>query len=240
MMNRLELANTKNFIIKNKKYSNQPVLLIIDHASGYGTSIHLSTWAHFWKTFGLLSTTVEFNNPNPFAAMIPHFFEMIPIYGTGKDIIMKMVKRLMRGDCVLIAPEGAPPYGKYTNTGFIQEMFTGPARVAYTYWKLTGKKLIIQPVCSLGANNAFPPYPSKKKIKKTKIIVKFGKAYTLTFSEVPSREEIKEKTHQIAMSVAKIWGQKKLIPNYSMTRRKEFEKTGEHRVYKSYSRDEEN
>jgi len=221
MLNRLELIDKKNLIIKKRDYSGEPILVVQNHSSERDGSMCMATWSHFGKLIGVFTAIMEFNSKNPFIALKVHFFEMIPIIGRGNEVIMKMVKRLLKGDFVLIFPEGAQPKKEYTNTGFVQECFTGSARVAYNYWQITGKKLIIQPCCTIGANNVFTPFKTEKKLKKTRIRLKFGIPFTLDFSKNPNYIEFKEKSHEIAIRIAEIWGQKKLIPNYTMILMKE-------------------
>jgi len=121
-------------------------------------------------------------------------------------------------DIIFLAPTGNFPTGKWANTGFVGEGFSGAARVAYTYWKQTGKKLAIQPACSLGVNIAYSPVNRKEKSERMlnhKIIIKFGHSFTLNFSINPGKEEIKSKSHEIDTHIAQIWGQKSIVPNLS-------------------------
>jgi 1-acyl-sn-glycerol-3-phosphate acyltransferase len=231
---RLEFRDIQNLIINNKNYTGEPILILQNHSSSRDVLIILSSWAHFGVPTSVLGSTFSFSVKNRLSCIISHFFEMIPMYGSGEDIVNSITNRLIKGDCIGILPEGAQPSKNYKNLGLVQEIYTGPARIAYKYWKSTGKKLIIQPICSIGANNVFPPFNSEKKITKTKIILKCGKPFTLSFSELPDSNEIKEKTEHIAMRLATIWRQKELIPNYSFGDRHTFiEKKGKYRFYTS-------
>jgi 1-acyl-sn-glycerol-3-phosphate acyltransferase len=234
---RLELKDVRNLYIKSKQYTGKPFLIVQNHCSSRDVIMLITIWAHLGKYSSVLVSTLAFNKKNRLSTIFSHFLELIPHYGTGQNIVLNMTKRLLNGDLVAIFPEGSQPHKEFKNSGFVQEMYTGATRVAYCYWKLTGKNLIIQPSCSLGANNVFPPRNPKEKIKKTKIFLKFGEPFILEFSEQVEFNEIREKTREIAMNIAKIWGQKKLIPNYNFEGRKSyFKKSGKFRMYTALNR----
>lgn len=235
-MNRIELRDKTNIKPLQKSYCGQPFLIIANHCASLDVIMHTSIWAHlgfFTQTF---TSEYSFNTRHYYFPMLTHFAEMIPRYGLGESSIRRMVNRLVLGDIVKLYPEGSYPSGKYINSGFTQEPYTGSARVAYTYWKKTGKKLLIQPVASLGANLAYPPktkHVKSKPIRNHKIIVKFGKPFTVDFSENPDHEEFKQKSIEMQMHIAEIWGQRRLIQNKGLLNKRIGEK-GEvkPRIYK--------
>jgi len=197
----------------------------------------MATWAHLGFLSFVFTTEGSFDTQYPLLPLISHFIEMIPRYGAGEASILRMVQRLKQGDIVNIFPAGTYPEGKYANSGLVTEGYSGATRVAYQYWKQTGKKLVIQPACSIGGNIAYPPRKEglgaiKKRIVNHKIIIKFGPPFTFDFTPNPSYEEIKQKTYELDMHIAAIWGQKKLIPNYSKRWRQSESGAGKTRVYK--------
>ncbi|MHA1368680.1 MAG: 1-acyl-sn-glycerol-3-phosphate acyltransferase [Promethearchaeota archaeon] len=59
-----------------------------------------------------------------------------------------------------------------------------------------------------------------------KIIVKFGKPFTLQFSSEPSGAEFKSKANEVMHEIARIWGQKRIYPNISKIFKRLNEKQG--------------
>lgn len=236
VMNRIELRDKENIFPLQKGNEGKPFLIIVNHCAGLDVIMHTSIWAHlgfFTRTF---TSEYSFDPKHYFFPMLTHFIEMIPRYGPGESSIKRMVNCLIQGDVVKLYPEGSYPSGKYFNSGFTQEPYTGSARVVYNYWKKTGEKLVIQPVGSLGANRAYPPKTKRIKsrpIRNHKIIVKFGQPFTIDFSDNPSHEEFKQKAVEMQMHIAQIWGQKHLIPNRGLLNRRMEEKGDpKPRIYK--------
>ena len=170
----------------------------------------------------------------PIAPTVLHFGELVPRHGTGQQCVDRMVGRLARGDHVLLFPEGS------FNRGLVTEGYNGVSRVAHGYEQLTGKKLKILPVCTIGGHIAYPPkgwsrrrrrkhrklhhhhrkFPLIKKRGGQKIIFKFGEPFTLEFSEEPSKDEHMANSMIAMHKIAGIWGQKKIYKNRSRIYRK--------------------
>jgi len=190
-----------------------PFLVVQNHCSYNDAIMQLAVFAHMGYYLHTFTMENSFTR-EAFECIFAHFIEMIPRYGTGESCVNRMVSRLIRGGNVSIFPAGTYPSGKYANTGFVQEAYTGAARAAYKYKVTTDQPLIIQPVCSLGANSAYPPKKGDIKGKITsKIFIKFGEPFTLAYTQNPSNGEFREKSAEIQMKIASLWGQKKLIPN---------------------------
>ncbi|MBD3353188.1 MAG: hypothetical protein GF364_17040 [Candidatus Lokiarchaeota archaeon] len=234
IMNRIELQGKRHIEYLKSHYENSPFLIIENHVSNTDVLMHYSIWGHLGFMTYVFTSSSAFHPKHPQFTNLTHFIEMIPRYGTGKSNVLRMLRRLLRGDIVNLFTAGTYPSGEYSNTGLVQEGFSGGTRLAYQYWKKTGKKLLIQPVCSIGANKAYPPrswLPPKPKLNH-KIIVKFGEPFFLDFSEEITYDEIKEKTKEMQMKIAEIWNQKRLIPNYSKIRHRDRSGgTGKPRVY---------
>lgn len=221
-MNRLELRGKQHIKYIQQEHQNRPFLIIENHSLNADVMMHYSIWGHLGFVTHVFTSRSAFQAEHPVFTNLTHFIEMIPRYGNGKSNVQRMVRFLKRGDIVNLFPAGTYPSGEYVNSGLVQEAFSGGARVAYNYWKQTGKKLLIQPVCSIGGNKAYPPrtWAPPDPMINHKIIVKFGEPFYLEFSDEIDYEEIREKTEEMQKKIAEIWGQKRLIPNHIRNRYK--------------------
>jgi 1-acyl-sn-glycerol-3-phosphate acyltransferase len=218
VMNRIEIQDRNKVFALKKEFKGQPFLIVENHCGGMDVLMNMTLWSHLGFLTFVFTNEGSFSPYHPILTMTSHFAELVPRFGSGKSSINRIANRLQMGDIINIFPGGSYPSGKYVNSGFVQEGFSGAARVAYQYWKETGRKLIIQPSCAIGMNRAYPPRYWKKDPKRIlnhKVIVKFGEAFTLNFSNELQYSEIQEKTTEIQMKIASIWNQKKLFPNYS-------------------------
>ncbi|HME55733.1 MAG TPA: 1-acyl-sn-glycerol-3-phosphate acyltransferase [Candidatus Lokiarchaeia archaeon] len=234
VVNRLDLQGTQSCLGKQKSYRRQPFLIVGNHNASQDIIMHMAAWAHLNYFTFVFTTETGFGTKHPFETMVKHFLEMVPRHGTGESSVLRVVHRLRQGDIIELAPTGNFPSGKWANTGFVAEGYSGAARVAFTYWKQVGRKLVIQPACSLGANVAYPPQKRGKnseRILNHKIIIKFGPPFTLDFSANPDYHEFKAKSHEIDMRIARIWGQKHIIPNLSRITHQQETGKGYPRVY---------
>ena len=252
IFNRLELEGKENMIIKQKNYDGKAFLIVMNHASYNDVLMNYAIWGHLGYMTHTFTLKGSFSPKYRTVPMLIHFIEMVPMIGKGSANINRLVNTIITDKIVTIYPSGTYPAGKYANSGFVQEAFSGAARIAFNYWKKTGVDLLIQPICSLGANMAYPPrrlrrwkkFSKKQKLKENKrksrkkitkktylpkssnkkkilkqqinhkIIFKFGKPFSLKFSDELTYREINEKKNEIQMKIANIWGQKRLITNY--------------------------
>jgi 1-acyl-sn-glycerol-3-phosphate acyltransferase len=233
--NRVQLVNTNNILPKQSYYKGEPFLIVENHNMEIDVICHYCCWAHLGYMTYVFTTEGSFDITYPIVPILTHFAEMIPRWRSGESSVQRMVDRLMQGDIVNIFPEGTYPSGKYANKGFVQEGFTGAVRVAYNYWKRTGKDLWIQPVASLGGNLAYPPkrrwMVNVKVLRAGKIIIKYGKPFVLKFSKEPDHAEFNNRTHDLMMHIASELGQKKLVPNYTKLSFQENSGAGKPRKY---------
>lgn len=214
--NRITLVSKENVL----KYKNStPIIYIANHASDLDVFAILSVLSHLnIEVFPLVNSDIF---KNTFFDLYLNLFEFIPRSGTGEQVIEKIIRRLLKKDNVLIFPEGSYPQGKYKNIGLVQRPFTGIARIISAYNIRSKKEIIIQPICSLGMNNA---YPSGSHLinanMNNKIIIKFGKPFRLNLTDMKTYEEIVNISTKITLKIAQIWGQRSLIPNvYKMQKK---------------------
>ncbi|MHA1680413.1 MAG: 1-acyl-sn-glycerol-3-phosphate acyltransferase [Promethearchaeota archaeon] len=234
--NRLELRNT-NFL-REEMDRGEPLLLVANHSLGPDVMIHQGLHAHLdHLVFSFISSGGYNYRKIPVIPAVLHFSEQIPRYGTGEHCVDRMVNRLIHGDHVLLFPEGT------YNMGLVMEGFTGVARVAYKFEQITGKKLRILPSCSIGGREAYDPHARymrrvlNQKVKKragAKIIVKFGKPFTLDFPDgiVPTKQDYRDATAIVMKRIGMIWGQKRIRTSLKRNRiHKWIKTTGNSRVY---------
>jgi len=232
IMNRIEFLDQNLSVVGKKYIHKEPILIVQNHCGTRDVSLSMAVWAHFGLFCPALVTRESFEISRPYITMTNYFFEMIPLFGYGNNIIIHIVQRLINNQSIIIFPEGSFPSGKYMNSGLVCEGYSGAARIAFEYWKKTGKKLRIQPTCTLGANVAYPPYPDKlKPIFNGKIFYKFGESFTLDFKD-GTKDEIDSKTNEIMMKIAAIWNQKHLLPNFNKQYRSQrYSRVGNSRKY---------
>lgn len=202
-------------------------LIVENHVAHVDVVMHAALWARLgFPTFTFVSAS-SFSPAQPFYTAGVHFAEMIPRVGPGRQCVRRMVDRLVDGDVVNIFPAGTYPAGEFVNSGLVQEGFSGAVRVAHQYERRTRTPLRIVPTCSIGANRAYPPRRSGPREPATKILVKIGAPFTLPVPDAPTYEDIREQARQVQLAIARLWGQRRLIPNRARAR----SQSREHRTY---------
>ncbi|MFX0100223.1 MAG: 1-acyl-sn-glycerol-3-phosphate acyltransferase [Candidatus Hodarchaeota archaeon] len=240
LKNRLEIQN--KHILEKLRREEKDFLVIANHSCLLDVIIHQAVHIHINHMVFSFINSGGFNLLGiPIVPTVLHFSELVPRHGTGQHCVDRMVSRLARGDHVLLFPEGS------YNRGLVTEGYNGVSRVAYGYEQLTGKKLKILPVCTIGGHIAYPPkgwyrrrwrrkhrkrhhhhhhrkFPLVKARGGQKMIFKFGEPFTLHFSENPSKDEHMKNSMVAMHEIAGIWGQKKIYKNQSRIWRRMREK----------------
>ncbi len=236
LRNRLEVRDAHH--VHALKSKRKPFLVVVNHSGNLDVVMQQSILARHGVLAFTFINSDGFTQPySSVLATLLYYSEQIPRYGTGKQSVNRMVGRLLRGDNVMLFPEGTYDFG------LVMEGFTGVARVAQDYKARTGRDLPILPVCTIGMHEAYNPHVHwwrrmvhKRRFKRhhhnrkrafqlpsyanvdrprQKVIVRYGAPFSIHVPEPPTKADLERATGDVMHAIAGIWGQKKLRPNHS-------------------------